>query len=553
MENQILIYLLKVNLYLVIGYLFYRWILSRQTRFQLNRWILLAQIALVFWLPVIQLPQAWHPLASESFLSEQITIGTAIESAEVPLTGEPDITESLGASPIAEVPGISLSDVLIAIYGLGLLVFTVRLCVQFLSLYKLRKSAHLIDKQQDYTLIWCQEGLAPFSFFQWIFLPSKSHESEDISRIIQHEAIHVRQYHSLDMLLSEMLIILLWFNPFVWLYKKAIESNLEYLTDQWLIRTGTPKKDYMYHLLSITFPEWKANMGISYNQSFIHKRIKMMNTKISTPRSLWAYGAWLLILPFLMFCNEPLAPTTAEVYEPMAGQQTYIIITSDATAQELEILQQTVDAMGDSISLLFPKLELDSDGKILEIMAHLNNYGSGGSISKIRGQKQGFSPISFKIAKKGSMHVGPLSVKELDKLVNAEEKINILTAGIKADKQTLKAFRPKLQVQIEQDTQERMQELEQNNWQSETSGSTTYRAIEAEKLEVIKQRIIWNNAPTVRYFLNDEVAIDEFPAVSPDNIASVELKTVTVLQYKPNTTEVENRFVKELQVLIRTK
>ncbi|MDF1863307.1 MAG: M56 family metallopeptidase [Saprospiraceae bacterium] len=129
--------------------------------------------------------------------------------------------------------------------------------------------------------------------------------------IIEHEKIHIKDKHTLDILIAELMFIIQWFNPFAWLYRKAMVNNLEYLTDLKMLKEGTDKKIYQMNLLKVSVPNLPLNLTNNYNQSILKKRILMMNAKKSSVRSSWKY---LFLLPVLglsiLFLNA--VKTTAQ-------------------------------------------------------------------------------------------------------------------------------------------------------------------------------------------------------------------------------------------------
>ncbi|MEE9373621.1 MAG: M56 family metallopeptidase [Saprospiraceae bacterium] len=82
----------------------------------------------------------------------------------------------------------------------------------------------------------------PCSFFKYIFINPATYDYNTYEQILTHEKIHVRKFHSLDLLVSELAVILLWFNPFIWLIRKEIEKNIEYQTDDILVKDNTSQK-----------------------------------------------------------------------------------------------------------------------------------------------------------------------------------------------------------------------------------------------------------------------------------------------------------------------
>jgi TonB family protein len=146
--------------------------------------------------------------------------------------------------------------------------------------------------------------VSPFSFFRWIFISPDDHNKQKLDEIITHEQAHVRQLHSIDTIVSELLCILFWWNPFAWLMKKEIKINLEYLADQGVLQAGYDSKEYQYILLQVSNKNTSGPAIISYfNVSRLKKRIAMMNRKDSPALASFKY---LLIVPagiFLLLGN----------------------------------------------------------------------------------------------------------------------------------------------------------------------------------------------------------------------------------------------------------
>ena len=124
-----------------------------------------------------------------------------------------------------------------------------------------------------------EERYRTFSFFHWIFIHPESHTESEISEIITHEETHARQYHSADVLVSEIMCTFCWFNPFVWLMKREVRGNLEYMADHRVLETGHDSKSYQYHLLGLAHHKAAANLSNSFNVLPLKNRIKMMNKR----------------------------------------------------------------------------------------------------------------------------------------------------------------------------------------------------------------------------------------------------------------------------------
>ena len=129
----------------------------------------------------------------------------------------------------------------------------------------------------------------PFSFLNTIFINPSSYDEDTYNHIIEHEKIHIDQSHFFDKIIAEILVIIFWFNPFTWLLRSGISRNLEFLTDQSLIKNGIQKNSYQMSLLKVSVSNQPFNLTMSYNSSFLKNRIDMMNAKKSSIVSSWKY------------------------------------------------------------------------------------------------------------------------------------------------------------------------------------------------------------------------------------------------------------------------
>ncbi|MBZ4190515.1 M56 family metallopeptidase [Niabella beijingensis] len=270
-------YILKVSICLAVVYLFYQLFLRRLTFYGWNRWYLLGYSALSFVIPLIDImPELQRKALDRNALVQLIPVfGFSPEASETSLL------ESLSAWDWVMVAGV-----------LGSLVLLLRFMIMFLSFLRIRKKAQLIS--DDNTRIYqLDEEVRPFSFGNAIFINTELHSGEELEEIIRHEFVHVRQKHTIDIIWSELLCILLWFNPFVWLLRKSIKQNLEFLADKQVLQGGMDKKEYQYLLLKVMGNKQFA-FANHFNFSSLKNRIAMMNTIRSAKIHL---AKFLFLLP----------------------------------------------------------------------------------------------------------------------------------------------------------------------------------------------------------------------------------------------------------------
>ena len=163
-----------------------------------------------------------------------------------------------------------------------------------------------------------QEEGSPFSFFHWIFINKKMLQEPCLHEVLLHERTHVRQWHSVDVLVGEVACILCWFNPFAWILRREVRVNLEYLADQSVVDKGHDVRTYQYHLLALTYQGSVATLSNNFNVLPLKQRIKMMNKQRSKSIGRIKY---LLLLPvcallFMMSSTPVSAQSTKSTTHP---------------------------------------------------------------------------------------------------------------------------------------------------------------------------------------------------------------------------------------------
>lgn len=268
MEN-IFLYFIKTSGLIALFYSAYILLLRKETFFNGNRWFLLLGLITSSILPLF-------------FITKIIWIEpiepTALDWSNIPITTVENNPE----------PEINWSLIAIVIYFLGSIVLFVKLLFDFYSLFKVFKGK--VSKQQGkFKLIDVTENMAPFSFFKSIVYNSTLYTPTELENILEHEKVHSSQYHSVDVLLSRLFCIAFWFNPLIWLYKKAMIQNLEFIADNKAAKNSSDKKAYQLTLLKITTQENCVAITNHFYQSLIKKRIIMLNKNQSKKWNSWKY------------------------------------------------------------------------------------------------------------------------------------------------------------------------------------------------------------------------------------------------------------------------
>ncbi|NVM65535.1 hypothetical protein FHW88_003839 [Mucilaginibacter sp. SG538B] len=216
-------------------------------------------------------------------------------------------------------------------YWLGIIFWTgagllfIRLALQLLSLLRLYKNSkpqyiggHLVRVMD--------KDAAPFSFWRSIYVNPAKHEPADLKSILLHEQVHVNQWHTADILLAELSSIFYWFNPGIWLIKRAVRENIEFITDRKILKNGIDSKAYQYSLVNVSFNNNQPGIVNHFNISTIKKRIIMMNAKRSSKLNLTRYAfvvpaVMALLLVFSISKADfakPVRITLAAAVQPLA-------------------------------------------------------------------------------------------------------------------------------------------------------------------------------------------------------------------------------------------
>lgn len=255
-------YLLKLNLALIVLFGFYKLMFSGDTFFALRRATLIGMYLVAMLVP---------GLNCSYWINKSVgMVSMANEYAAIVL---PAVTVTPGGGG-----SIGWETTAMTIYTMVACLFLLRFFWQLVSIVRLRNKCRTTDiNGTKVYLLESDEG--PFSFFNWIFINPTKHNRQETDEIMTHELAHCRQLHSIDVLFTELFAIVFWANPFVWLLKREVRLNLEYLADNNVLAGGTDSKKYQYHLLGLAYRKNVATISNNFNVLPLKKRIKMMNKK----------------------------------------------------------------------------------------------------------------------------------------------------------------------------------------------------------------------------------------------------------------------------------
>lgn len=293
--------------------IFYWLVLRHETYFKLNRWTIMGSVFLCLALPLIHIPSSLSLWSNNDAPTETI-INTITQAPEVfnPISaGEPTAAPPMNSNESEAMPSsssFSLMSILGILYLVGLIIFLLVFLLQIVVLLTQRYNLNSFETGK-YTIVEMVKDAEPCSFLSYIFINPNKYDEDTYNHIIEHEKAHIDQSHHFDKIIAEILIILFWFNPLTWLLRKSISQNLEFLTDQSLLKKGVEKESYQMSLLKVSVSNKPLNLTASYNSSFLKNRISMMNTQNSSIVSSWKY---LFVLP-LFFLSVSCLNTTIQI------------------------------------------------------------------------------------------------------------------------------------------------------------------------------------------------------------------------------------------------
>ncbi len=275
---------LKSGSIISISVLLYVAFLARDSFFQRNRIWLLSTLIVPWLMPLVAMP-VW--LKSVLFNADQ-QAESSIMMYDVPVTEVAHTT--VEASFNWEMLGTVL-------YTLVSLFFLIRLLWGYLGIWRLKRTAKVTSYKGHKLVLLTEGGINPFSFFRTIFMPAHLEREKYGRMILEHERNHCAQLHSIDISLAEWLLIVQWWNPFVWWLRKLIAQNHEYCVDNAMVQQTKEPQAYQYSLLNLIQSNRRVQLVNNFNQSLTKKRIVMMNKKHTNRLVGWTKN--FLLIPIL--------------------------------------------------------------------------------------------------------------------------------------------------------------------------------------------------------------------------------------------------------------
>ncbi|WP_445719066.1 M56 family metallopeptidase [Flavobacterium sp.] len=415
MEN-LMLYFIKANGLIILFYLMYVLFLRKETFFVSNRLYMILGLILSLILPLITFTKTiWVDPTPVPEFYQEIT---------------PENNNAIEI-PIQENP-LDWTLILSTVYVIISVVILLKIGIEIASFYnRIRK--HNQQKEANFTLIHSNTSENPFSFFHYIVINPHLFSEAELQHIVTHESIHVKQKHSIDVLLGKLFCAVFWVNPIIWLYRKAMLQNLEFIADNETFKQIENKYEYQKTLLKVVTHQHDLSITNQFYQSLIKKRIVMLHTNQSHKRNAWKYATILPLLVGFMLLFQ--IKTVAQVKEnskvaAYAVEVDYShIVTSKTTDAEIKEIETSFQ--DDEYNLKISNVKRNNEEEIIEIKLEFSSKENSKTkdIKIVKGDKP-ITPIRIYIKedKNNTKSVGFEDVKDkfvYGKFVSDEENSTI--------------------------------------------------------------------------------------------------------------------------------
>ncbi|WP_321295572.1 M23/M56 family metallopeptidase [Marinifilum fragile] len=260
--SEFLQYLIESSVGMAAFYLLYKVFLARDTFVMRNRIYLLFSVLISLLIPIFSFTTIQEPNA----IVNQFALDPVYEFTTDLAGGMKVVKESF------QIESIS---VLFLIYLLGVVFSFFRISKHLIGILK-TISANEIEIKQNLKIVSVQENTSPYSFFRYVFLNPRLTSESDQKHILLHESVHVKQYHTMDLIFVEIAKVLMWFNPFIYFIQHSLIEMHEYLADRACINSGTDRIEYQNALVQNIEGRMNLALTSAFNSSLTLKRIKMI-------------------------------------------------------------------------------------------------------------------------------------------------------------------------------------------------------------------------------------------------------------------------------------
>ena len=375
--EMLLIYFAKSSALLSVFFLVYHFLLRKETFFKSSRWYLLFGLVISVALPLVTFKKiVWVEAQKE------VDWSTIPQTVSYAVVEQPETFE------------INWFFVTIGIYGIGMAIFLLKFFFDFHSLAKLLKGK-TIKQQEDYKFLDVSDNVSPFSYFNYIVYNSSLYSESELRNILEHEKVHSNQNHTIDVLISRIFCIVFWYNPFIWLYKKAILQNLEFIADSEASKNVSDIKAYQRTLLKITTHDCCVAITNHFYQSLIKKRIVMLNKDQSKKRNSWKYAIVIpALIAFMLYFQVQMIAQERQEPKVTVVSQDEIEVMINKHSTDAELKYEVERAKKEGINLKFSKIKRNKDGEITAIKAEFKDKDGNSGTTQLNSDEP-IKPFRF--------------------------------------------------------------------------------------------------------------------------------------------------------------
>ncbi len=328
--NSVVNFVIESGISLALLSLIYMLFLRNETFFRLNRIFLLVSVVFSIVLPFLKF-RIYNP---QPILLPEVTVTPYRNLLEAVAIYGQDFSGAMEQT-------ISSSRIIIVIYFLGMLFFLSRFVFRLIQI-SLLISKNPVQRSGNIKFVSIEKDFSPFSFLDYIFINPAKKEEKGYEKMVVHEIEHIKQGHTFDVLILEIMAVFQWFNPFMWILKRVIRENHEFLADRAVLNSGISRARYKELLLNQAVG-FQLNMTNNFNSSLIKNRIKMISkiksSKIANVK--YAFGILSIVALLIAFACEQ-----KESIEPVSKEEDIVTVKStilddgrikiEGTAEDLE-------------------------------------------------------------------------------------------------------------------------------------------------------------------------------------------------------------------------
>ncbi|WP_303922607.1 M56 family metallopeptidase [Draconibacterium sediminis] len=345
--NNLINFIIESGISLSLLALIYVLFLRKETFFRLNRLFLLFSILFSVILPFLH----FRVYAPQSNMLAEVTVTPYRNVLEAVTIYGQDLSGAM-------VNSISSSKIIILIYLLGLIFFLGRMIfriIQILMIISKNEMQHI----DNYRFVLVDKEISPFSFLGYIFINPGMKKQPGYEKMVTHEMEHIKQGHTFDVLILEILTVFQWFNPFMWLLKRAIRENHEYLADHAVLSSGISSAQYKHLLLSQAVG-MQLEIANNFNSSLVKKRIQMISkirsSKLANLKYILGFVS-LLALVIIFACEQKETLQVTKVEDSNERKVTVRLLDDgmklEGSQEDLELLHAMLNEKS--------KYEFDTD------------------------------------------------------------------------------------------------------------------------------------------------------------------------------------------------